>query len=102
MNLVQWLWFLPLSVLSQPASHDSSARLRLNAIISGSNGKAGFQCWEFDSPFVKYPTVGEAMELANLSNVTYVVLPPGSNEGVHKPPHPMQVVACSSSGSSRY
>lgn len=67
----------------------SSSHLELSAVVSGADGRAAFECWRFDEPFITYPTVGKAMDLANLSNVTYVVLPPGSNEGIHKPPHPM-------------
>ena len=89
MNLIKSL--LPLSLIgfTQATSHDASTHLRLTAVVSGPNIRAAFECWELESPFIKYPTVGEAMELAKLSNATYVVLPPRSNEGIHKPPHPM-------------
>ncbi|KAK2612546.1 hypothetical protein QQS21_001484 [Conoideocrella luteorostrata] len=70
----------------------SPSHLRLSAVVSGRDGKAAFECWQFENPFVKYPTVGQATDLAQLSNVTYVVLPAGSNEGIHKPPHPMLFV----------
>lgn len=88
MNLPYSLATLVLLGLAQASTHES-AYLHLSAVVSGSNGKAAFECWQLDNPFTKYPTAGEAMDLARLSNVTYVVLPPGSNEGIHKPPHPM-------------
>ncbi|RYP49258.1 hypothetical protein DL769_011100 [Monosporascus sp. CRB-8-3] len=48
------------------------------------------------SPFSRYPTVGQAIpDLADVSNVSYVVLPARSNEGLHKPPHPMFFVLLS-------
>lgn len=49
------------------------------------------ECWRFDRPLETYPTVGAAMTIADTTNATYVVLPPRSQEGVHKPPHPMSV-----------
>ena len=49
------------------------------------------ECWRFDRPMLVYPTVGAAMKIADTNNVTYVVLPPRSEEGIHKPPHPMLV-----------
>lgn len=67
--------------------------LRLTALISTEDDhKARFECWEVSSPFSNYPTVGQAIPgLADVSNVSYVVLPPRSTEGLHKPPHAMQV-----------
>ncbi|KAB5558729.1 hypothetical protein GE09DRAFT_919448, partial [Coniochaeta sp. 2T2.1] len=53
------------------------------------------ECWRFDESMLKYPTVGAAMKIADTSNVTYVVLPPRSEEGNHKPPHPMLFVLLS-------
>lgn len=74
--------------------------LHLTALISDHNGRAFFECWEIASPFSRYPTVGEAIpDLADVSNVSYVVLPPRSNEGLHKPPHPMFVLLINNSSS---
>jgi hypothetical protein len=70
--------------------------LRLNAVVSDVDDKARIECWQFDdAPFSTYPTVGKAMALADVSNVTYVVLPPNSKEGLHGPPHPMLFVLVS-------
>lgn len=67
-----------------------SDRLQLTALISNDDAKAEFECWEMAQPFSGYPTVGQSITgLAEVSNVSYVVLPPRSNEGIHKPPHPM-------------
>jgi hypothetical protein len=66
-----------------------SKYLTATAIVSDANGDARIQCWEFAMPFAQYPTVGMALQLANTSNLTYVVLPPRSKEGLHKPPHVM-------------
>jgi hypothetical protein len=65
--------------------------LTATALVSDAEENARLQCWEFDVPFAKYPTVGMAMNLAEVSNVTYVVLPPRSAEGVRRPPHAMYV-----------
>lgn len=65
--------------------------LTATAVVSNSRGDARIQCWQFETPFETYPTVGMAMNLGQVSNLTYVVLPPRSREGLHKPPHPMCV-----------
>lgn len=71
----------------------TSQYLHLTALVSGRDGRATFECWEIASPFSRYPTVGEAIPgLADVSNVSYIVLPPRSNEGFHRPPHPMSVL----------
>ncbi|KAH8675594.1 hypothetical protein BX600DRAFT_507820 [Xylariales sp. PMI_506] len=71
--------------------------LQLTAVVSaGDDGRAALECWEMAMPFFGYPTVGSSISgLANVSNVSYVVLPSGSNEGLHKPPHPMFFVLLS-------
>lgn len=74
------------------ASKISANHLRLTALISKDDGNAAFECWEMATPFNEYPTVGQSITgLASVSNVSYVILPPQSNEGIHKPPHPMYV-----------
>lgn len=68
-------------------------RLTATAIVSTARHPSPWiECWRFDKPLEKYPTVGAAMTLADTTNVTYVVLPPRSKEGIHKPPNPMSVV----------
>ncbi|KAF2104676.1 hypothetical protein NA57DRAFT_51489 [Rhizodiscina lignyota] len=68
--------------------------LTTTAVISDpeDHNAAKLQCWRFKRPFTTYPTVGMAVHLADVSNLTYVVLPPRSGEGLHKPPHPMLFV----------
>jgi hypothetical protein len=81
---------LPLLLFgSQISAFQGSKYLIATAVVSDSNDNARIQCWEFAMPFVEYPTVGMALQLANTSNLTYVVLPPRSKEGLHKPPHVM-------------
>lgn len=73
---------------SRAAAH--SEYLHLTALISGDDGIARFECWQMLIPFSTYPTVGEAIPgLATVTNVSYVILPPKSSEGLHNPPHPM-------------
>lgn len=47
---------------------------------------AMIECWALAAPFATYPTVGKALSLGETSNATYVVLPPRSGEGWHRPP----------------
>ncbi|CAI6094524.1 unnamed protein product [Clonostachys chloroleuca] len=64
--------------------------LQLTAVVSDKDQNAAFECWEFSTAFTEYPTVGSAVNgLADVSNISYVILPPRSGEGLHKPPHPM-------------
>jgi hypothetical protein len=63
--------------------------LEAPAVVSDAQGNACLQCWQLTKGFTTYPTVGKAIQLGDTSNVTYVVLPPRSEEGYHKPPHAM-------------
>jgi hypothetical protein len=57
---------------------------------------ARIQCWALtNSTFTTYPTVGKALSLGDVDNATYVVLPPRSAEGWHRPPHLMFFVLLS-------
>ncbi|OAL23039.1 hypothetical protein AYO20_11101 [Fonsecaea nubica] len=56
---------------------------------------ARVQCWALTTPFTVYPTVGRALALGDVDNATYVVLPPRSGEGWHRPPHAMFFVLLS-------
>lgn len=83
-------------LMAAPANADfdrlAPRRLRLSAVVSSAppdDTAARIECWEFATPFRSYPTVGEAIALANTTNATYVVLPARSKEGLHHPPHPM-------------
>lgn len=69
----------------------SNYYLTTTAVVSSPKPphNAEFQCWRFTNSFNTYPTVGMSAFISDASNVTYVVLPPRSNEGLHKPPHPM-------------
>lgn len=55
---------------------------------------ARVECWALTTPFIRYPTIGRALDLGDMANATYVVLPPRSEEGWHRPPHPMYVCVC--------
>ncbi|KAH8889046.1 hypothetical protein GQ53DRAFT_748530 [Thozetella sp. PMI_491] len=94
MSILSSLWLILL--LSIRIAAFRSECLELTAVVSDEDGRAKFECWEMAQPFVRYPTTGEAiMGLADVSNVSYVVLPPKSKEGLHKPPHPMFFVLLS-------
>lgn len=88
--------FLCIAVLFLQRAINAAASehyLRLTAVVSDEkDDHAKFECWEMATPFASYPTVGSSiMGLAEVTNVSYVVLPPRSGEGIHKPPHPMSV-----------
>ena len=88
-HLISVVLLFPIQITSSDPSKHSF--LTATAVVSDSNGDARIQCWEFAVPFVEYPTVGMSLQLANTSNLTYVVLPPRSKEGLHRPPHVMYV-----------
>jgi len=70
---------------------NTSKFLRVSAVVNADHEpyNAKIECWELNAPFNKYPTVGEALSLGDVTNVTYVTLPPKSHEGLHHPPHNM-------------
>lgn len=77
---------------------NSSRKLRLSAVINDPSPPyhARIECWELHNHFSKYPTIGSSLQLADVTNVTYVELPAGS-EGQHNAPHPMLFVLLSGS-----
>ena len=75
----------------KPAS-SSTNHLQLTAITHSDipPHDSRIQCLNITSnAFHTYPTVGKSLFLSPVANLTYVVLPPRSGEGWHKPPHPM-------------
>ena len=89
-GLIGLLWSMIVWSSATHATTDNPHHLTLTALLSDDNGKAFFQCWQMSTPFIEYPTVGSAVPtFAQVSNMTYVVLPPRSDEGLHKPPFPM-------------
>ena len=94
--MLQLLFAFPFFLITALAALTSSPNhyLTATAVVSDISGNARIQCWQFASPFSAYPTVGIALHLGQVSNITYVVLPPRSGEGLHKPPHPMYVCSC--------
>ena len=75
---------------------DDHELLQLTAVTSdAASPDARFECWQFAELFHQYPTVGKSLPLADLANITYVVLPPRSREGLHHPPSAMLFVLVS-------
>ena len=74
-----------------PAGLPTSEMLHLSAVVNTPKPPyhAVVECWELSSPFIQYPPVGKALSLGDTANATYVVLPPYSAEGWHRPPSPM-------------
>ena len=70
-------------------THCKESYLETTALVNDAQNNAKFECWRFSKGFEEYPTIGKAVELGDVSNVTYVVLPPRSSEGWHNPPHLM-------------
>lgn len=72
-------------------AYEVSHYLTATAVVTDHEDHAYLECWQFPTPFKTYPTVGQSLFLGNASNITYVILPPRSGEGIHKPPAPMYV-----------
>lgn len=76
----------------QHALHDSESApdttLQVTAVLNSQSPPyhAIIECWALSTPFKTYPTVGKALTLGDTSNATYVVLPPHTGEGWHRPP----------------
>lgn len=69
----------------------TTRKLQISAVVNAEQypWDAKIECWELQAPFTRYPTVGEALSLGDVTNMTYVTLPPKSQEGLHHPPHNM-------------
>ncbi|KUJ13669.1 uncharacterized protein LY89DRAFT_590988 [Mollisia scopiformis] len=76
-------------LLSTIRAHEATQYLTTTAVVTDHNDHAYLECWQFSTPFKTYPTVGQSLFLGHTTNITYVVLPPRSEEGIHKPPAPM-------------
>ncbi|GJE88827.1 hypothetical protein PsYK624_049140 [Phanerochaete sordida] len=76
-----------------PASNGTF--LELSAIVTKNNNSA-LECWRLTDPFATSVGAGTAgassMDINNLANATYTVLPPRFEGGVHNAPHPQLVV----------
>jgi hypothetical protein len=81
--------------LAKAIALNTEKYLTTTAVVTDSNHHAHLECWQFLAPFTTYPTVGSSLVLANTTNITYVILPPRSAEGIHKPPSPMFFVLLS-------
>ncbi|KAI2639245.1 hypothetical protein GGS21DRAFT_506685 [Xylaria nigripes] len=68
------------------------AAMKLNVTaVSARYGASTLECWQMDSPFVvsdQPGTVGSAqVQLGNLANMSYSVLPGSFDGGIHNAPH---------------
>jgi len=84
-QFIVWVLVQLVTAFARESHVNVTAIVSANAVTSD----AHFECWRLAAPLTEYPTVGKSMNLAQVSNVTYVVLPPRSEEGLHRPPHPM-------------
>jgi hypothetical protein len=91
---ILYILTLPL-FLTRAIAINTEKYLTTTAVVTDSNDHAHLECWQFLTPFTTYPTVGSSLFLANTTNITYVILPPRSAEGIHKPPSPMFFVLLS-------
>ncbi|OAP60600.1 hypothetical protein AYL99_05602 [Fonsecaea erecta] len=87
------------SISTSPSTSTSANKTTLHVTALTNHAAppylARVQCWALAAPFAVYPTVGRAVDLGDVDNVTYVVLPPRSGEGWHRPPHAMFFVLLS-------
>ncbi|KAK5053756.1 hypothetical protein LTR84_001717 [Exophiala bonariae] len=80
-----------------PGGSSSNTSFQVTAVLNSPSPPyhAIIECWALAAPFNVYPTVGVALALGDVSNATYVVLPPRSGEGWHRPPANMYFVLLS-------
>lgn len=68
--------------------------LEASAIVTR-NGNSALECWRLTDPFVTSSGAGTAgastMNINDLANATYTVLPPRFEGGVHNAPFPQYV-----------
>jgi hypothetical protein len=69
--------------------------LDVTAIVTDSNNNSALECWQLKTPFGTSTSAGTSgastLQLGNLANATYTVLPPVFAGGVHNAPHPQYV-----------
>jgi hypothetical protein len=79
-----------MSVTSSPSTFVPPTFLNITA-ISAQNGVSVFECWQILPAFTTSTQAGTAgasiLQLGNLANMSYSVLPPGFNAGLHNAPN---------------
>ena len=77
------------------ASSSSGTYLELTSIVT-KKGVSAFECWRLKSPFSTSSGAGTSgastLNINDLANATYTILPPRFEGGVHNAPHAQCVV----------
>lgn len=85
-----YISLLTLFAVSSIAFAATPRQLIATAIVTTKQNVSGLECWEFSSPFTTSTAAGtsgaSSLNLANVSNIVYTVLPPRFNGGVHNAP----------------
>ncbi|EIW78685.1 hypothetical protein CONPUDRAFT_108661 [Coniophora puteana RWD-64-598 SS2] len=73
----------------------NSTFLEMTAIVT-QNGSSALECWRLSDPFTTSAGAGTAgastLNINNLANATYTVVPPRFEGGIHNAPYPQLVV----------
>jgi hypothetical protein len=93
MSLFTVTSMLAVSAGATPMANDTQF-LQLSAVVTKNNNSV-IECWQLSDAFVTSAgagTVGAlSLNIENLANATYTVLPPFFEGGVHNSPHPQYV-----------
>lgn len=85
-------FFLPAAAISARTSKPKGQFLEATTIVTNSQGHSAFECWRLTDAFTTSADAGTAgaatMNIEDLANATYTVLPPRFQGGVHNAPHP--------------
>lgn len=77
-----------------PRATTNGTFLEATAIVAKNNASV-LECWRLSDPFSTSGSAGTSgaatLQIANLANATYTVLPPRFEGGVHNAPHPQCV-----------
>jgi hypothetical protein len=83
------LFSLSLFSLCVAASSSCPSHLLVTAVVSRRGSPASIECWRVSTPLDTYLTGTAVLQLGDVRNATYVVLPPRSKEEVHNHKYPM-------------
>ncbi|EIN03563.1 hypothetical protein PUNSTDRAFT_109317 [Punctularia strigosozonata HHB-11173 SS5] len=87
---------LLVAFLASSVAFAANQALTATAIVTDKHKHSAFECWQLDAPFTTSTGAGTAgastLQLGNLANATYTVLPPHFEGGVHNAPHPQYVL----------
>jgi hypothetical protein len=100
-SLALWMSFgqavaLQLEGLSTTIAVNGSALLNVTSLSTKADNTSALECWQLTTPFSSSSGAGTVgaliLQLANVTNVTYTILPARFNGGLHVAPYKQLVV----------